>query len=341
MPRNTVFVTGANGFIGSAVARTFSQRGWTTYGLIRSERSALDLMRDEVIPIVGTADEASTFIPDLPAIDVIITCDEDIANYVSHHQRRLAMIKLLCKHSRAQKADAKPLVIFSSGCKDYGTTAMHGAAGLAPHTEMSPLLPPALLRPRTEAAVEMLTQHVEDFDCVVTRPTTLFGRSGSYYSHFFTLGERAKDEFGGVLELPASPDAILHGTHIDDVAAAYFALANAPRRLVAGQSYNISGHRYETLSEIVPAIEKSHGITIKYRERRAHDEKIFGLYILALFAFPQWVGSDKLRSELGWSDAKPLFHEEYELYRKAYDAAKARDPLQVERVMGKKAAGTL
>ncbi|EXJ73266.1 uncharacterized protein A1O5_03026 [Cladophialophora psammophila CBS 110553] len=340
MPSKTVFITGANGYIGSAVARAFSRDGWTTYGLIRSTRSGRGLMREEVIPIVGTATDASAIISDLPPVDVIITCDEDISSYVPHHQNRLSMIKQICRHSVAH-GNVKPLVIFSSGCKDYGMTPMHGEEGLEPHTENSPLNPPDLLRPRTKAAMDMLTTHVKDFDCVVTRPTTLYGCSGSYYSYFFSLAERAKKENGGVLELPADPNVILHGTHVEDVAAAYLTLATAPRQLVAGQVYNISGHRYETLSEIVPAIEKSHGIQVRFRDFRPQDEETFGLYVLSLFTFPQWVGSEKLRKDTGWVDKMPLFHQGYEVYRGAYEAAMSEDPEQVERMFGRKARGTL
>ncbi|KEF55849.1 uncharacterized protein A1O9_07429 [Exophiala aquamarina CBS 119918] len=341
MSRKTAFITGANGFIGSTVAKAFSQRGWLTYGLMRSDRSAMDLRRDEVIPIIGTAGDVASFMSILPAIDVIITCDEDLSNYIAHHQARLSMTKQLCKHSMAQRGGAKPLVIFSSGCKDYGTTPLHGEADLEAHTETSPLNPPDLLRPRTEAALDMLINHTGDFDCVVTRPTTLYGRSGSHYTYFFSLAEQAKQEWGGVLDLPANPNSILHGTHVDDVAAAYLALATAPRHLVAGQTFNISAHQYETLAQIARAIEKSHGITVTYRARRPSDDETFGLYVTALFNFSQWVGSQKIREDLGWRDEKPLFSQGYEVFRAAWDAARVRDPEQVARVMGRKDPGRL
>jgi nucleoside-diphosphate-sugar epimerase len=341
MSSKTVFLTGANGFIGSNVAKAFSQRGWTTYGLMRSDRSSIDLAREEVIPIIGTAHDVSSFVSTLPALDVIITCDEDLSDYVTHHEARLSMIKQLCKHSKTRQGAVKPLVIFSSGCKDYGTTPLHGVPGLEAHTETSPLNPPDLLRPRTEAALDMLTNHTDDFDCVVTRPTTLYGRSGSHYTYFFSLAERAKQECDGVLDLPAHPNAILHGTHVDDVATAYFTLATAPRSLVAGQTFNISGHRYETLAQIASAIERAHGITIKYHDSGPSDAESFGLYAWALLNFSQWVGSQKIREELGWKDEKPLFSEGYGVFRAAWEAARVRDPEQVERVMARKAPGTL
>lgn len=342
MTSKTVFVTGANGFIGSAVAKEFSRNGWTTYGLVRRAQSGLDLQRNEVTPVVGTAEDAATFVPSLPPIDVMITCDEDLSNYNAHHQARLSMIQRLC-HDSKSKGGQKPLVIFSSGCKDYGVgKLLHGEEGLKPYTEESALNPPDLLKPRTEAAVDMLNNHTQEFDCVATRPTTLWGYSGSYYSYFFSLAERAKKENKTVLELPGKSNAILHGMHVADVASAYLALATAPRHLVSGKVYNMSARRYETLGEIIPFVERSYGIKIKLRDSQPDDAKIFGLYALSLWQFPQWVGSEKLRNDLGWKDNKALFTEAFDLYRQAYEAAASTDPEHIERMTKKtKSSGTL
>jgi nucleoside-diphosphate-sugar epimerase len=342
MTPRTVFVTGANGFIGSVVAKEFSRNGYTTYGLVRRAQSGLDLQRDEVIPVVGTAEDAAAFISRLPPIDVIITCDEDLANYNAHHRARLAMIQRLCEASKAKGAK-KPLVIFTSGCKDYGVSKLlHGDDGLKPDTEDSPLNPPDLLKPRTDAATDMLSNHTEEFDCVVTRPTTLWGYSGSYYSYFFSLAERAKMENKSALELPGKPNAILHGMHVADVAAAYLAIATAPRQLVSGEVYNMSARRYETLGEIIPFVERSYDIQIKLREPQPDDAKVFGLYALSLWQFPQWVGSERLRHDLGWKDNKPLFTEAFDMYRQAYEAATSTDTEQIERMTKKtQSAGTL
>jgi hypothetical protein len=59
-------------------------------------------------------------------------------------------------------------------------TLRHGDPGLAPHTERSPLNFPLILAERANGALDMM-KYTDGFDCVVTRPTTLYGRSGSYY----------------------------------------------------------------------------------------------------------------------------------------------------------------
>jgi len=312
------------------VCRAFALAGWTTYGLLRSDKSVADLIREEITPILGSAANPS-FISSLPAIDVIVSCSEDIHNYEPHFQDVLSMIKQISQASRAQ-GGTKPLVIFSSGCKDYGTTLRDGEPGLAPHTEDSPLNPPALLARRAECALSMLS-YTEDFDAVVTRPTTLFGRSGSYYSFFFLLAEQAKTKTDGVLTLNSTPDAILHGTHVDDVAAAYVALASAPRDVVTGQVYNISSRRYETLGEIVPVVENSHKIKVVLSGPRLEDKGSDSMNIIV--NFPQWVGSEKLRRHTGWTDRKPLFHQAYDVYRRAYEKAAEDQNEQFQRVAGR------
>ncbi|KIW20035.1 hypothetical protein PV08_00610 [Exophiala spinifera] len=328
MPAKTVLVTGANGFIGYAVCRAFALAGWTTYGLMRSDRSIPELLKEEIISIIGSAADPA-FVADLPPIDVVVCCSGDPSNFGAHFKEMTSLIQILSKVAQS-KGHGKPLAIISSGCKDYGMTPRHGDPSLAPHTEESPLNFPAILGERAIGALDMM-KYTDDFDCVVTRPTTLYGRSSSFYGFMFLLAEQAKSNSDGVLSITSDANAICHGTHVDDVAAAYVAIAEAPRAVVAGQAYNISSHRYETLGEIVAAMEKAHGIKVEYVDSDGVDKDSYA--INALFNFPQWVGSEKIREHTGWKDKKPLFHEGYDVYRKAYEEAAKAKTEQYERIM--------
>ena len=55
MTQKTVLVTGANGYVGNAVAKAFARAGWRTYGLVRREGAVGDLARSEIQPHVGPA----------------------------------------------------------------------------------------------------------------------------------------------------------------------------------------------------------------------------------------------------------------------------------------------
>lgn len=322
----TVLVTGANGYIGNAVARAFTTAGYKTYGLIRSPTSAASLSAAEITPIIGSANDLS-FLPALynytKTFDIIVTASEDWNDWLAHYNATIHLLRDLAKTSLEN--GVRSLVIFTSGCKDYGMTPFHESAGLAPHTEVSPLNPPSFLRVRTENALGVFN-HTDFFDGVVTRPSTMYGLTSSYYKVLFEAAEAAAAE-GGVLHFPADENSIMHGTHVSDVAAAYLAIAEAPRGVVKGQVYNISGRRYETLREVGDALAAEYeGVQkVSYTPGAKFEEggDFLGKGILMSVAgFSQWVGSEKLRTETGWKDVRGLFSEEVGIYRRAFEASR-------------------
>ncbi|KZL79756.1 nad dependent epimerase [Colletotrichum incanum] len=326
MAPKTVFVTGANGYIGNAVARAFVAAGWTTYGLVRSPSAATALAQEEIVPVIGAIDEraAHTNIQrQLPStLDVIVSATENILDYIPHYQNTIQLLRTLGEASSA--AGLKPLVIFTSGCKDYGIGPhYHGAPGLAPHTEESPInTVPVLINRATHA--KKIFDHADVFAPVLVRPTNVYGRSSSYYKAFFDVAAKAAAE-GKPLLLTASPNNILHALHVDDCAEAYVAIAAHPSRAeVEGQVFNISAQRYETLEEVAQALRIEYGIRggLQYVEASALNVGE-DPWPLAVISFPQWVDSTKLTNLTGWKHHRPLFSESIHVYRLAYEATKA------------------
>ncbi|KAH0829523.1 hypothetical protein AYO21_10378 [Fonsecaea monophora] len=315
MTSRTVLVTGANGFLGQVAAAQFSRAGWTTYGLTRKESSFPDLYRNEVIPVLGSAADPS-FVKHLPTIDVVVNTTDDYRDAARHFQHVTSLFKTVAATAK-ERGGNKPLVLFTSGCKDYGMGSRHGDPNLKPHTEEDPINPPQLVAERTKAALSVF-DHAEEFDAVVFRPTTFYGRSGSLYSPFFTLAEQAAETPERVLTLATTPNSVLHGTHVDDVASAYVAVAQSPREAVAGQVFNVSNKMYETIGDIAAVVEKSYNIKVQYKEPSG--EKKVDIVDITI-NFPQWVGSEKLRKTTGWTDTKKSFIDGFEIYRKAYEQA--------------------
>lgn len=324
----TALVTGVNGYIGSAIAQAFTIAGYTTYGLIRSPNRALTLAAQEVTAIVGSINSPQSILSDLytftKTVDVIVCCTEDHTDWLGHFNAVLALLRELSKTSNAH--GVRPLVIFTSGCKDYGMTSFHGSDGLAAHTEQSPLNPPMFLRLRADNSTEVFRES-DFFDAVVTRPTTIYGRSSSYYAVLFDAAAQAAGEKNGdgrsMLRLPADERSIMHGTHVSDITSAYLAIASAPREVVRGQVYNISSHRYETLEEVGTALAREYGIDeVRYTSgnRFSDNYKFLGDMLLTVTGFSQWVGSEKLRKDTGWKDVRPLFSEAVGVWRRAFEA---------------------
>jgi len=338
MAPRTVLVTGANGFLGSAVARIFAISGWQTYGLIRDAKHAPGLLKDEIIPVVGSAAEAS-WVAGLPALDVVASTTEDIVNYVGHFNDSINLFKTIAARCRElQGPQARPLVIFTSGCKDYGTTPFDGDPGLQPHTEESPLEGPPQVAVRMKNSLTIFS-HREEFDAVLTRPTTFYGRTGTYYGPIFTLAQQAKDAGLSELTLPSVPGSIMHGTHGDDVASAYVAIATSPRESVTGEVFNISSCRYETAGEVGAAIEKSYGLKVNWSGKMLSFDQPGVDFVHFLFAFSQWVGSEKIRRVTGWTDKKPLFTEMFDVYRLSYEAYLREGDSQIVTMRARVAGG--
>lgn len=334
----SVLVTGANGFIGNAVCRAFVRSGWIVYGLVRRKDSVASLAKEEIIPILGSPDDLS-FLPALirqqRTFDVVVSNTEQFENYQAHFEQIISMLRSIAISSN--NAGVRPLILFTSGCKDYGMTERGDSPDLAAHTERSPLNPPSIIAPRTYNAIKVF-DHTDVFDAAVLRPTTVFGRSGSYYGPFFEMAQKSKNT-GQPLRFNAHQKSVLHGTHVDDCAEAYVKIAEHERGRVAGQCYNISSHRYETLEEIAVALAEEYDLaeSIIYDPPEASESIGFDV-VGILTGFSQWVGSDKLREEVGWRDKRILFSEGLKVYRLAYEEATRQSDSNVLRIQGYVAA---
>ncbi|KAJ4390166.1 hypothetical protein N0V93_007640 [Gnomoniopsis smithogilvyi] len=333
LPKN-VLVTGANGYIGNAVARAFVRAGWTTYGLIRSVSASHALAIEEILPVTGSIDDLSlheTITGQLPSsIDTIVSVTEDFRDYVTHYNNIVALLRNISAMSAAN--GIIPLVIFTSGCKDYGI-GPHFAddPDLAPHTEEDAVNPPSFLQFRAHFA-QKIFENSDAFSPVLVRPTNVHGRSSSYYGLFFEVAQKAA-ESGKPLVMTSRPETICHSLHVDDCGDAYVAIASHPRPTeVKGQVFNISARRYETVAQLGQALVSEYNIAqgLQYVDSKTladgHGWPPF------LIDFPQWTGSDKLRRVTGWSNCRPLFTDSIHVDRVAYEASKATALQNIEKM---------
>lgn len=331
----TALITGANGYVGNAVARAFVRAGWITYGLVRSPSSTHSLATEEILPVVGSIGDVSghgkikSQLP--PTIDVVISTTEDHNDYVQHYTDIVSLLRTIAAGSVAN--GVQPLVIFTSGCKDYGL-GPHFAndPSLSPHTEASPINPPAFAALRAEYS-QKIFEHSDLFSPVLVRPTNVHGRSSSFYSIFFRVASRAAAD-DKTLVVPTPPDSIVHCMHVDDCGDAYVAIAAHPRQEeVSGQAFNISARRYETVDEVGRALIAEYGISkgLEYIDKKDLEPEQ-SPWPPGLVDFPQWTSSEKLRSITGWGDHRPLFSEAVHVYRVAYEAAQSAGHENLQKV---------
>ncbi|BGP20126.1 hypothetical protein JCM10213_000790 [Rhodosporidiobolus nylandii] len=301
MPK-TILVTGVTGYIGAAVARAFHGAGWTVYGLIRRPSDAAALSAAGITPLVGSLSSLD-WLAELKDVklDAISSNTEDPSDMEGHYRAVRRMLDALA----------------ASGCKDYGRTPLADDPALAPHTEDSPLNPPAVLRPRTDFMRSILAAAAAgetEFDVIVLRPTNVYGGSSSYWGELFFRASRAAEK-GEELVVPGNPRTVLHGCHVDDAAAAYVALAShSPRAEVVNRAFNISNSRYSTLGAAVDALAMDYGVEARCEPQKIKED-------LPELAFSQWVGSDELRRATGWKETRPDIFEAIGQYRREYERA--------------------
>jgi nucleoside-diphosphate-sugar epimerase len=331
----TALVTGANGYIGNAVARAFIRAGWITYGLLRSTSGAQSLAAEEILPVVGNIDdigghdEIKNQLPQ--ALDAIISTTEDHNDYVRHYTAIISLLRTV--GSRSVQNGVRPLVIFTSGCKDYGL-GPHFAndPSLSAHTEESPINPPEFAALRAEYSRKIF-EHDDLFSPVLVRPTNVHGRSSSFYGIFLRVASQAASE-DKPLVMSSPADSIVHSMHVDDCGDAYVAIASHPQlEKVAGQVFNISARRYETVDEVARALVVEYGISkgLEYVDKKRLGEGE-DPWPPGLIDFPQWTSSEKLRSMTGWRDHRPLFSDAIHVYRVAYEAAQSVGHENIDKV---------
>jgi nucleoside-diphosphate-sugar epimerase len=204
-----IFVTGATGYIGSAVTSELTAAGHAVTGLVRNEEKAAVLRRLGAEPVVGSLKEPATYRAQAAAHEVLIhTAFESSPEAVASD--RTAIETLL---AAARQGEARELV-YTSGIWVLGATADRPAG------EDSPTDHPAALvawRPPHEQMV--LAAATDRLATAVIRPGVVYGGHGGLIGDFFHSAEEegaAKHVGDGNNRIPL--------IHLDDLARFYRAV---------------------------------------------------------------------------------------------------------------------
>ncbi len=267
-----LFLTGATGYIGGAVAHALQKGGHSVTGLARSDESAGILHLKGIAVHHGDLAKPESLTGAALAFDGVIHTGTT-NNGVLDREAVSVMLESLA-------VSGKPFV-YTSGIWVLGDT------GGKLVDETAPLRPTALVAWRPALEQLVLAAAGEDVRAVVIRPGVVYGRGGGIPAGF---AESAKK--GGVAQYVGSGENHWPVVHVDDLADLY---VRAVERGPAGELFHAVENSRHRVRDIAAAAA---GRTEAWPLEEAR--KTLGAYADAL-VLDQNVSSEKARASLGWT----------------------------------------
>src|SRR5215813_1799489 len=159
-----VFVGGATGYVGSAVARSLRRRGHHVFGSARNDAAAEKLRAAGVEPVPADLADAPSYGRAAKNADAVIQASSTSDAHSPENEPRAAAAIL------AAIAGTGKAFVFTSGLWVYGPT------GDTPATEETPPRPLPIVAWRP--AVEQAVRSAANARGIVIRPGWVYGRGG-------------------------------------------------------------------------------------------------------------------------------------------------------------------
>jgi len=170
-----IFITGASGYIGSAVAAALARADHHVFGLVRSESKAYRAARAEVHPVIGSLQEPEHWIDTARSCEVIIHCAAEYSPQVWDLDSRTAETLL----TAAWETRRPRLFVYTSGVWVYGATGGQAV------TEANAPNPPAFAAPRLKNEELVLRENRGTLRTLIVRPGCVYGGSGGLTGAWF------------------------------------------------------------------------------------------------------------------------------------------------------------
>ena len=302
--KSRIFITGASGYLGTAIAIRLARAGYEVIGLIRSADHGEPLRRAGVQPHLGDLTKPETF------VSVLKNCDAAV-HATTAREGSPAALDQMALEAFADAAEDGRLrrLLYTSGFW------VHGDAQGGVIDESMPLNPLELVtwRAAHEDVVMDLGQH--EVVPVIFRPGMVYGGSRGILGGWF---REARDR--NTVTYWGDGSQIWSMVHCDDVAEAYrLGLEHAG----PGDRYLLGDGSTHTVKELAEAVARVTGASPK---TWAAEEvvKELGPYGTALLASIR-INSTKARRDLGWVPRHSSFVAEIDaLYREWLDPREAQ-----------------
>lgn len=214
---DTVFITGATGYIGGSIAEKLVKAGTRVRGLVRSKVNADMLSSHGIEPVIGDLNDTQLLIREAKQANAVIN-----AASADHYESVKALIEGLAGSS-------KPLV-HTSGSSIVGDDVRGSERSESIFDEDTPIVVQALKQPRRDIDLMVLGAAANDVRSIVICPSLIYGQGRglnpkSVQIPFLT--ENAQQQ--GVVQIVGAGLNVWSNVHIDDVVDLYLtSLSKAP-----------------------------------------------------------------------------------------------------------------
>ena len=288
-----VLVTGATGYVGSALVKNLTGAGHTVVGLARSDESAATLEEQGVEVHRGELSDPASLVEGAKRAEAVIHTAFPQMGPGTDFEKMMGMM-----------TGAVTAMIDSLKGTDKTFILTSGAGGYGPQTDPTPLDESTPIIAPTHAPNEqtVLSATSEGVRTIVLRPTIAYGHGASNpVMAWFGISR----EIGGGVYI-GDGDALISSVYIDDMADLY---RLALEKGKAGEAYNIASGSATATKEIAKAISEVAGLGGKTVSIPPDEIEKAG-FIGRLIATNMVVSTEKAKSELGWQPSGPSLLEE-------------------------------
>lgn len=294
-----VFITGATGYIGFAVAQAFRRAGDEVYGLTRKSDKISLLLQNEIRPVIGNMQHPASYAHLAAQCDVLVhaAVDSQESDRAGLEQKTIETLIAAGQHEPKPK-----LFIYTSGSWVYGNS------GRQPVDETTPLTPVKFVTWRP--VMEQMVLSATAVRSLVLRPGCVYGKQGGLTGMWFSAGQ--------ALQVIGDGDNYWAMVHVDDLAAAYVLAAHSRH---SREIFNLADHSRATIREMATAAARASGnnIDIEFIPVATAAKTLGDL--AECLALDQHLNSNKAIEHLGWQPQHNGFVNETETYFQAWKAA--------------------